>query len=73
MNKETAIINIRVACVDTRKSINCFTNLMKLNLNVLDALPEQAESVRKSALKITTRSLQRCVSSAENWSGRGTN
>lgn len=51
MNKETAIINIRVACVDTRKSINCFTNLMKLNLNVLDELPEQAESVAEICIK----------------------
>lgn len=51
MNKETAIINIRVACVDTRKSINCFTNLMELNLNVLDALPEQAEFVAEICIK----------------------
>lgn len=32
MSKETAIINIRVAWVDTQKSINCFANLMKTEL-----------------------------------------
>lgn len=51
MSKETAIVNIRVAWVDTRKSINCFANLMKLNLNVLDALPEQAESVADACVR----------------------
>ena len=51
MSKETAIINIHGAWVDTRKSINCFVNLMKLNLNVLNAFPERAESVAEICIK----------------------
>ncbi len=51
MSKETIMINIRGAWVDTRKYIDCFANLMKLNLNVLDAIPERAESVVESCIK----------------------
>lgn len=45
MSKETAIINIRGAWVDTRTVINCFADAMKINLNVLNAYPERGESI----------------------------
>lgn len=51
ISKETTMINIRGAWVDTRKSIDCFVNLMKLNLNVLNAFPERAESVAEICIK----------------------
>lgn len=51
MSKKTARINIRGAWVDTRKYIDCFVNLMKLNLNVLDEFPEQAEAVAEICIK----------------------
>lgn len=51
MSKETTMINIRGAWVDTRKYIDCFVNLMKLNLNVLDTCPEQAEAVAEICIK----------------------
>lgn len=51
MSKETARINIHGAWVDTRKYIDCFVNLMKLNLNVLDEFPEQAEAVAEVCIK----------------------
>lgn len=51
MSKETAIINIRGAWVDTRKSINLFADVMKRDLNVLDAFPERAESAADSCIK----------------------
>lgn len=51
MSKETTIINIRGAWVDTRKYMDCFVNLMKLNLNVLGTCPEQAEAVAESCIK----------------------
>lgn len=51
MSKETTMINIRGAWVDTRKYIDCFTNLMKLNLNVLNAVPERAEAVAEVCVK----------------------
>ena len=43
MSKETTMINIRGAWVDTRKVIDCFATVMKRNLNVLDAFPERGE------------------------------
>ena len=51
MSKETTMINIRGAWVDTRKYIDCFANLMKLNLNVLNAFPERGESVADSCIR----------------------
>ena len=51
MSKETTMINIRGAWVDTRKYIDCFANLMKLNLNVLNAVPEQEEAVAEVCIK----------------------
>lgn len=51
MSKETTMINIRGAWVDTQKFINCFADAMKLNLNLLDAFPERAESVAESCIK----------------------
>lgn len=51
MSKETITVNIRCALVNTRKYIDCFVNLMKLNLNVLDALPERGEDVAESCIK----------------------
>lgn len=51
MSKETTMINIRGAWVDTRKYIDCFCNLMKLNLNVLNAFPERAEAVAEVCIK----------------------
>lgn len=51
MSKETTMINIRGAWVDTRKYIDCFVNLMKLNLNVLNEFPEQAEAVAEICIK----------------------
>lgn len=51
MSKETAIINIHGAWVDTRKFINCFANAMKLNLNLLDAFPERGESVADACVR----------------------
>lgn len=50
MNKETAIINIRVACVDTRKAVDQFATVMKRNLNIMDAFPEQAEAVAENCI-----------------------
>lgn len=51
MSRETTMINIRGAWVDTRKAVDQFAVIMKRNLNVLDAFPERAESVAESCIK----------------------
>lgn len=51
MSKETTMINIRGAWVDTRKVVGQFADVMKRNLNVLDAYPERAESVAEICIK----------------------
>ncbi len=50
MSKKTTMINIRGAWVDTRKAIDQFAVVMKRNLNVLDAFPEQAEAVAENCI-----------------------
>lgn len=50
MSKETTMINIRGAWVDTRKSIDQFAVVMKRNLNIMDAFPEQAEAVAENCI-----------------------
>lgn len=45
MSKETAIINIRGAWVDTIKVISCFADAMKMSINILNAYPERGESI----------------------------
>lgn len=51
MSKETTIINIRGAWVDTRKFINIFADAMELNLDILDRFPERGESIADSCVK----------------------
>lgn len=51
MSKETTMINIRGAWVDTRKAIDQFADAMKRNLNVLDDFPELGESVADHCIK----------------------
>ena len=51
MSKETTMINIRGAWVDTRKAVDQFATVMKRNLNILDTFPEQAEAVAESCIK----------------------
>lgn len=51
MSKETAIINIRGAWIDTRTVINCFADAMKINLNLLSTYPERGQSVVDSCIK----------------------
>lgn len=50
MSKETTMINIRGAWVDTRKAVDQFAIVMKRNLNILDAFPEQAEAVAENCI-----------------------
>lgn len=51
MSKETTMINIRGAWVDTRKAVDQFADAMKMELNVLDVSPERGESITNRCIR----------------------
>ena len=56
---------------NTKKRKKLIWGAMML-MNDIQRFPNRQEPLQKAALKITTRSLRKCASSAGFWSGRGT-